>query len=513
MMACPTVTYYPASDPSQALGVIADPEGTWRFEYDPDQTPATSSDRKRVYRGTFASAGGADPIAACAVTFSPGRLVTFGNECANLGLLSSLGVGPRLLAVAKYRFENTSQTRPVIIEEDAGVVLARLLSDSGGGAEGTDAILHPIGTPERDLENLKIRYDIFVQVANAHNAGVYHRDLRCENVCVRRFGEGATDIRATVIDFELSATQASGRPRAHAPIYRTLFSLVPTHIAGRELVMTPNPLELDMGYLAALQYHITRGGLDLNGDAHTAESLEDFVRFLKDSVDYFDYEPLAAHPHARRLTRALDLDGIAETLELVPVDERHFPSNALLERAAGFHRPYLDGKDLKVCMSGPEARLASVVDRLVVAKFETYKALRREQGLEVIYERVEDQPEDLRRSGYAQAEHIPEKVRALGLLLVSEEEGSGFEEVTSFTDDQVETLARIEHDRWVRERLDAGWTLDRTATKGDPVRKTSPYLVPYDELSFEIQEYDRDPARQLIPLVKSAGLMVVRPRS
>ena len=79
----------------------------------------------------------------------------------------------------------------------------------------------------------------------------------------------------------------------------------------------------------------------------------------------------------------------------------------------------------------------------------------------------------------------------------------------AFIDEQVEALARIEHERWTDERLAAGWTL---GPKRDPENLTSPYLIPYDDLPERVKDYDRDSARQLIGLVRGAGLRVVRPK-
>lgn len=506
-----TLKYVASKGRSHTPGVIEDSIGGWSFTYDPAQTPIVSSTRKHIFRGIFEDKTLQKTIPACAVAFDNRSFVAFGNECANLGLLTSLGVGPKLLTITHHHFAGMSAISPVIIEQDAGENLARLLRDKTLRGEAAP-ILHAIGTPERKLENLKILYDVYVQVLNAHQAGVYHKDLRCENVCVRRFGRLPADIRATVIDFELSATLGSGEPRAQASLYRTLFSEIPTRTVGFCHVIEPNPLELDMGYLAALHYHLLCDDLPLNGAKQPKSTLDRFISFLQEHIKYYGYSSLATPPYARDLSQSLDIDWMAQALELVPVTEAYFGSKQLLIHARSYHRPYLDAEDMRNCMSSSEARFAKMIDRIVAAKFESYKALRRKQGLQVVYERIEDQPMDLRRSNYAQAEHVPVKVRALGYLLVPEEESSSYEEITSFTEEQVEALARLEHDRWMRERLEAGWTLDRTSASSDPSKKTSPYLIPYDELSNNIQEYDRDAVRQLIPLVRSAGLVVARPK-
>lgn len=500
-----TVRYKSRSAGTKTPGRIIGPRGKWQFTYRTDQVPLISSRRKLIYEGKFAGAANQEPLAARALVFEMGEMASFGIECGNLSRLGALGVGPKLLAVTQHDFESLGRSRPTIIEEDAGESLASLLVNEVGC--GSQLILHPSGTPERKAENQKILYDVYVQLHNAHSADIYHRDLRCENVCIRRFGERPADIRATIIDFDLGSTQEGGRPDARASLYRTLFSTLPSHLAGKSVSLKPNPLELDMGYLAALQYHVERDGLLLNGGEHTIEVLDDFVRYLNEQVGYFGYRS-DMPPHARRIDTTVDIRGLAGSLGLVPVGEESFPSPQLLEYARSFHRPYLDGEDMDACMRGPEAKLAAMVDDIVEAKFASYNALRRAQGERVEYEHFDDQPMSLQRSNYAQAEHILTKVRSLGYLLVSEYDPEIYEEVASFTDEQIEALARLEHDRWIDERLSAGWTLGERSHE----KLTSPYLIPYDELPERMKEYDRDPARQLISLVKEAGLLVVRPK-
>ena len=52
-----------------------------------------------------------------------------------------------------------------------------------------------------------------------------------------------------------------------------------------------------------------------------------------------------------------------------------------------------------------------------------------------------------------------------------------------------------------------GWTF---APVKDADAKTSPYLVPYDELSEEVKDYDREPMRGLVGQLAAAGLALVR---
>ncbi len=107
--------------------------------------------------------------------------------------------------------------------------------------------------------------------------------------------------------------------------------------------------------------------------------------------------------------------------------------------------------------------------------------------------------EDFRESSRQQAAHIPVKLRAIGCEAV--EQGDPRPAVDVFASDQVELMTQMEHARWVAERILAGWTF--APGPKDVQRRTSPDLVPWDELSPEVQQYDRD-AVVLIPALLAA---------
>ena len=69
----------------------------------------------------------------------------------------------------------------------------------------------------------------------------------------------------------------------------------------------------------------------------------------------------------------------------------------------------------------------------------------------------------------------------------------------STADSDLELLARLEHERWNAQRRMDGWRSHRRAAK-DEARRLHPSLVPYDELTDDVKEYDRvyrapDPGR------------------
>jgi hypothetical protein len=114
-------------------------------------------------------------------------------------------------------------------------------------------------------------------------------------------------------------------------------------------------------------------------------------------------------------------------------------------------------------------------------------------------------PEALKASNRAQAAHIGTKLDAVGCGLVPlEDVDCGW---FSFTRAEIELLAEMEHERWVVERRAAGWRLD---PERDAKRKTTPYLVGWDELPDDIRDRDRETILRLPAQVNGAGYQIVR---
>jgi RyR domain len=114
-------------------------------------------------------------------------------------------------------------------------------------------------------------------------------------------------------------------------------------------------------------------------------------------------------------------------------------------------------------------------------------------------------PETLKASNRSQAEHIETKLHAIGCALVPIHgvEAAQFD----FTDDEIEILARMEHDRWVEERLRSGW---QYGSARDVRTRRSPYLVPWEELSEKIRDLDRETVHRLPRHAARTGQQIVR---
>lgn len=114
-------------------------------------------------------------------------------------------------------------------------------------------------------------------------------------------------------------------------------------------------------------------------------------------------------------------------------------------------------------------------------------------------------PDDLKYSNVQQARGYFDKLKLVGYVALSQ--GNPDNEVYGFTKEQLEQLARQEHDRWCDERIDNGWSFGPVK---DVKNKKSPYIIPYDELPEEIKELDRNAVKGIFPLLLGLGLKVYR---
>ena len=70
-----------------------------------------------------------------------------------------------------------------------------------------------------------------------------------------------------------------------------------------------------------------------------------------------------------------------------------------------------------------------------------------------------------------------------------------------------EKIAENVHEVWAVGRIKEGWTYGEVR---DDSKKTTPCLVPYDELPDSEKEYDRNTALETIRLIISLGYEVKR---
>lgn len=70
-----------------------------------------------------------------------------------------------------------------------------------------------------------------------------------------------------------------------------------------------------------------------------------------------------------------------------------------------------------------------------------------------------------------------------------------------------EQIAENVHENWSAGRVAEGWTYGPVR---DDAKKTTPCLVPYDQLSEEEKEYDRNTALQTLKLIVALGYQITK---
>ena len=158
----------------------------------------------------------------------------------------------------------------------------------------------------------------------------------------------------------------------------------------------------------------------------------------------------------------------------------------------------------------PDLLLRGNSELLARAKHEEYLAHQFAEGVPpgppamVPWEQLS---EDLKGANRSFADGIGAKLEAAGCALVpaplTATNGGGF----SFTDAEVEDLAMMEHDRWVRDKERDGW---HYGPERNDEQKLHPLMVPWEELPDEQRDKDRNPMRELPRILGRVGLQIER---
>ena len=113
-------------------------------------------------------------------------------------------------------------------------------------------------------------------------------------------------------------------------------------------------------------------------------------------------------------------------------------------------------------------------------------------------------PAPFQDSNLEHAAHIRLKLATLSCRAVAGVAPDG--ETFAFTEDEVTQLARMEHGRWVDERLD-GVSTDKPR---DLHHRTTPSLVTWDQLSPQMRDVDRMFVRAIPMVLAELGYRIER---
>ncbi|MBN2088150.1 NAD-binding protein, partial [candidate division KSB1 bacterium] len=112
--------------------------------------------------------------------------------------------------------------------------------------------------------------------------------------------------------------------------------------------------------------------------------------------------------------------------------------------------------------------------------------------------------EEYRDANRQAADHIDIKLRAINCKTISV---SGKQPPAKMTVEEIEILAKMEHNRWKAERLLKGWTY---APERDDVNKKHPCIVPWEDLPEDERDKDRQQVRDIPNILKKVKLKIVR---
>lgn len=113
---------------------------------------------------------------------------------------------------------------------------------------------------------------------------------------------------------------------------------------------------------------------------------------------------------------------------------------------------------------------------------------------------------ELRGQNRDQARDNILKLASQGFRVVRAE--SGDPSGGALTDEQIEGLARAEHDRWAAQKRAQGYRFGEVRVDDGP-DKRHPDLVAWEDLSESDRDKDREPVRQMIAVLDEAGFAAV----
>jgi hypothetical protein len=150
-------------------------------------------------------------------------------------------------------------------------------------------------------------------------------------------------------------------------------------------------------------------------------------------------------------------------------------------------------------------QVISNIEELAKVTHDFYNELREKQGKRIEFKTFNDLSNDMKYSNFRQARSIPNKLSLIGCEIVPIKDKR--KEIKEFQEWEIEKLAIIEHDEWVKERISTGWVFDPVK---NVEKKKSPYLVPWNELEDKIKDYDREPVQNIPEILNIVGMKVVQ---
>jgi hypothetical protein len=129
------------------------------------------------------------------------------------------------------------------------------------------------------------------------------------------------------------------------------------------------------------------------------------------------------------------------------------------------------------------------------------KENKKENGLLKPYTKLS---EDEKESNRNNVRDIPNKLASVGYVMVQIQ---GNETISKFKNDEIEKLAKMEHKRWMQEKLSNGW---QYAKKTDRAKKLHKSLIAWGKLSEDEKEKDRSLVKGIPKILAKAGYSMIK---
>jgi len=252
-----------------------------------------------------------------------------------------------------------------------------------------------------------------------------------------------------------------------------------------------------------------------------------FLLILCDELQEWNRTPYGILDKKRNLAEDASITIKEKYLEVIYIDKdtplpEKFASDKeatlakLLDMNALFPEGYTVKCEMNQAVTAPNRRIvpeSSVSPRQLLGDLEklaeaihdlyNQKQLERNPDKPLAHPTFSDLPDALKYSNLRQAQGIEKKLDLIGWKM--RPAGSAGEVITDIPEEIIEYLAKYEHDEWTRERLGYGWSFGE---EKDVENKVSPYLIPYEDLSEEIKELDRDTVRNIPALLAKIGMAI-----
>lgn len=247
---------------------------------------------------------------------------------------------------------------------------------------------------------------------------------------------------------------------------------------------------------APVGVELQRGTLDLDpGDGHPVSAV--YICLAAEAEALEVALALRARPEFQAVPFAVAVNtagaGLATILHDDPETAHGVYGFGVLERA------------LRV-----EPLLRGTNEALARAKHEEYvrhqlaRGVPMGDGLMVPWDGLDEQWKEANR---AFADGIGAQLAAAGCILVPAPLIDPYGPLFSFTEEELERLARSEHDRWVSEKTRTGW---RYGPVRDDAAKIHPLMVTWEALEEAERDKDRDPVREVPQMLAHAGFEIIR---